>query len=49
MFLPNMAPSILAADFLKLHEQVQAAERGGARVMRRFRRLDTHGRNLQPQ
>jgi hypothetical protein len=28
MSLPNMAPSILPADFLKLHEQVQAAERG---------------------
>ena len=30
MSLPKIAPSILAADFLKLHEQVQAAERGGA-------------------
>ena len=30
MSLPQIAPSILAADFLKLHEQVQAAERGGA-------------------
>jgi ribulose-phosphate 3-epimerase len=30
MTLPKIAPSILAADFLKLHEQVQAAERGGA-------------------
>lgn len=28
---PEIAPSILAADFLRLHEQVQAAERGGAR------------------
>src|SRR5262245_47319006 len=26
----KISPSILAADFLKLHEQVQAAERGGA-------------------
>jgi ribulose-phosphate 3-epimerase len=26
----QICPSILAADFLKLHEQVQAAERGGA-------------------
>ena len=30
MFPPKIAPSILAADFLKLYEQVQAAERGGA-------------------
>ena len=30
MTLPKIAPSILAADFLKLHEQVQAAERDGA-------------------
>ena len=30
MSLPKIAPSILAADFLKLHEQVQAAEPGGA-------------------
>jgi ribulose-phosphate 3-epimerase len=28
---PEIAPSILAADFLRLQEQVQAAERGGAR------------------
>jgi pentose-5-phosphate-3-epimerase len=30
MSLPKIAPSILAADFLKLHEQVQAAECTGA-------------------
>ena len=30
MTLPKIAPSILAADFLKLYEQVQAAECGGA-------------------
>ena len=30
MSLPKIAPSILAADFLNLHGQVQAAERGGA-------------------
>jgi pentose-5-phosphate-3-epimerase len=29
MSLPKIAPSILAADFLNLHGQVQAAERGG--------------------
>lgn len=28
---PEIAPSILAADFLRLREQVEAAERGGAR------------------
>jgi len=28
---PEIAPSILAADMLRLREQVQAAERGGAR------------------
>ena len=49
MSLPKIAPSILGADFLKLHEQVQAAERGGARVTCRLRRPDTHGRNFQPQ
>jgi ribulose-phosphate 3-epimerase len=31
MTTPEIAPSILAADFLRLQEQVQAAERGGAR------------------
>ncbi len=30
MTTPQIAPSILAADFLRLQEQVQAAERGGA-------------------
>jgi ribulose-phosphate 3-epimerase len=31
MSIPEICPSILAADLLRLHEQVQAAERGGAR------------------
>ncbi len=31
MTTPEIAPSILAADLLRLQEQVQAAERGGAR------------------
>jgi pentose-5-phosphate-3-epimerase len=30
MSTAKISPSILAADFLKLSEQVQAAERGGA-------------------
>lgn len=31
MTTPEISPSILAADFLRLQEQVRAAERGGAR------------------
>ena len=40
MSLPKIAPSILGADFLKLHEQVQAAERGGVQSLLKAARQD---------